>query len=58
MSAAGRQWLWPIALAAATLFGLLSALAGDHGIWRGLCWIALALPLLTIAWCASAARRR
>ncbi|UYO43148.1 hypothetical protein KQX63_17405 [Rhodopseudomonas palustris] len=48
MSALRRQWLWPIVLALSTVFGLLAALIGEGGIWRSLCWIALALPLGTI----------
>ncbi|MFL9499056.1 hypothetical protein ACJMQP_03260 [Rhodopseudomonas palustris] len=48
MSALRRQWLWPIVLALSTLFGLLAALIGEGGIWRALCWVALALPLGTI----------
>ena len=44
-----RQWSWPIALAVLTVFGLLSALLGEGGIWWGLSWAALAIPLLVIA---------
>ncbi len=44
-----RQWSWPIGLAELTIFGLLSALLGEGGIWRGLAWAALAIPLLVIA---------
>ncbi|MGX7741095.1 hypothetical protein [Rhodopseudomonas parapalustris] len=51
MSALRRQWLWPLALAASTVFGLLSALIGEGGLWWLLCWGALALPLVTIALC-------
>ncbi|NEW88695.1 MULTISPECIES: hypothetical protein [Rhodopseudomonas] len=51
MSALRRQWLWPIALAASTLIGLLAALIGEGGVWRSLCWVALGLPLATIAVC-------
>lgn len=43
------QWGWPIGLAALTLFGLLSALIGEGGIWWRLSWAALAAPLLVIA---------
>jgi hypothetical protein len=43
------QWGWPIGLAVLTLFGLLSALIGDGGIWWWLSWAALAVPLLVIA---------
>jgi hypothetical protein len=38
-----------IVLAVITLFGLLSALLGD-GIWDGLSWVALTIPLVVIAW--------
>jgi hypothetical protein len=41
-------WRWPIGLALLTLFGLLSALLGQHGIWHGLSWAALAIPLAVI----------
>lgn len=41
-----RQWGWPAVLAVLTMFGLLSALLGQGGIWWVLSWIALALPLL------------
>ncbi|WP_022720209.1 hypothetical protein [Rhodopseudomonas sp. B29] len=58
MSTLRRQWQWPIALAGATVFGLLSALIGEGGVWWSLCWIALASPLVAIAWCVAAARRR
>ncbi|WP_206239605.1 hypothetical protein [Novosphingobium terrae] len=47
-SAFARQWSWPIALAVLTCFGLLSALIGEGGLWWGLSWIALAMPLLVI----------
>lgn len=41
-----RQWGWPLGLALLTLFGLLSALLGQGGVWWVLSWIALGLPLL------------
>ena len=41
-------WYWPPVLAGLTLFGLLSALLGEGGVWWVLSWIALAVPLLTI----------
>ncbi|WBO23891.1 hypothetical protein [Sphingomonas abietis] len=44
-----RRWSWPICLAALTVFGLLSALLGEGGIWWWLSWAALAIPLLVIA---------
>ncbi len=46
--AALRPWRWPVMLAALTLFGLLSALLGQHGVWHWLSWIALAIPLAVI----------
>ncbi len=45
----GRQWGWPIGLALLITFGLLSALLGEGGIWWPLSWLALAIPLLTLA---------
>jgi dolichyl-phosphate-mannose--protein O-mannosyl transferase len=47
-----RIWRWPAALAGLTLFGLLSALLGQTGIWWALSWIALSIPLVVIAFCA------
>ncbi|RTL52872.1 MAG: hypothetical protein EKK40_06900 [Bradyrhizobiaceae bacterium] len=44
-------WRWPAALAALVMFGLLSALLGQGGIWWPLSWIALAVPLAVIAVC-------
>lgn len=54
MKARGRQTLWrmfgwPIAIAAASLIGLVSALAGD-GIEDVVAWIGLALPIVAVAW--------
>jgi hypothetical protein len=44
-----RVWRWPGALATLTVFGLLSALLGQGGIWWVLSWIALSMPLVTAA---------
>ena len=44
-------WRWPLVLAGLTLFGLLSALLGEGGVWWVLSWIALAVPLLAIVYC-------
>jgi len=41
----GRIWRWPALLAMLIIFGLLSALLGQGGIWWALSWIALAIPL-------------
>jgi len=48
-----RLWRWPLVLAALTLFGLLSALLGEGGVWWGLSWIALTTPLLVIVCCVA-----
>lgn len=50
-------WRWPLLLAALIAFGLLSALLGQGGIWWGLSWIALAVPLLLIIVCIARRRR-
>jgi len=51
-------WRWPLVLATATMFGLLSALLGEGGLWWALSWIALAAPLLAIVLCLARAGRR
>jgi len=53
-----RIWRWPFALALLTLFGLLSALLGQEGLWWALSWVALAIPLLVIALAWPKARAR
>ncbi|HWB50402.1 MAG TPA: hypothetical protein VG651_14925 [Stellaceae bacterium] len=45
------MWGWPLSLAALSLFGLLSALLGQGGVWWLLSWIALAVPLIVILRC-------
>jgi hypothetical protein len=40
----------PALLALATVFGLLSALLGQGGVWHVLAWIALCIPLTILAW--------
>jgi hypothetical protein len=49
-------WRWPAFLAALTIFGLLSALLGEGGVWWGLSWATLAVPLLVIAICLTRKR--
>jgi uncharacterized membrane protein YbaN (DUF454 family) len=44
-------WRWPALLAALSIFGLLSALLGQTGIWLPLSWIALTVPLAVAAIC-------
>jgi hypothetical protein len=53
----GRVWRWPAVLAMLTVFGLLSALIGQGGIWWALSWVALATPLAVILCCIKARRR-
>lgn len=48
-------WRWPIALGVLTLFGLLSALLGQHGVWLALSWAALSVPLLVSVVCLARA---
>jgi hypothetical protein len=56
MSAAQRSitqiFLAPAVIAAVTAFGLTSALLGD-GIWDQASWLALAVPLVVIAFYVS-----
>jgi hypothetical protein len=40
----------PALLALVTVFGLLSALLGQGGVWHVLAWIALSLPLGVLVW--------
>jgi len=51
-------WPWPIALGLLTIFGLLSALLGQHGIWLPLSWAALSIPLIVTLACLIRAWRR
>lgn len=59
MNAYRRSWMiwrWPGYLAALTVFGLLSALLGQGGVWWAMSWIALAIPLVVIAICVQRSR--
>lgn len=56
MSGQGGVWRWPLVLAAVTVFGLLAALLGEHGIWLILSWLSLATPLVVIGYCVCRAR--
>jgi hypothetical protein len=47
----GLIWRWPALLAALSIFGLLSALLGQTGVWLPLSWVALAAPLAVAAIC-------
>ncbi len=46
-----RVWGYPSLIAVLSLFGLLSALLGQTGIWRIFSWIALSIPLAVILNC-------
>ncbi len=51
-------WRWPVILATLTMFGLLSALLGQDGIWLWASWIALLAPLGVIVLCLARSRLR
>lgn len=51
-------WAWPVVLGGLTLFGLMSALLGQHGIWLVLSWISLSTPLAVMTLCLIRAWRR
>ena len=58
----GRQSLgaifWiPAIIAAVSCAGLLSALIGD-GVWDGLSWLTLSIPIVVAVWFAALRRRR
>jgi hypothetical protein len=44
-------WRWPLLMAVLTVVGLVSALLGEGGVWWGLSWAALAIPLVVMAAC-------
>lgn len=44
-------WCWPLLLSVVTLFGLLAALLGEGGVWWGLSWVALTIPLAAMVFC-------
>ncbi|MDE1146447.1 MAG: hypothetical protein PW843_07465 [Azospirillaceae bacterium] len=52
-----QVWAWPVALGVLTVFGLLSALLGEHGVWWVLSWVTLAAPLVVIVASLLRARR-
>jgi membrane protein implicated in regulation of membrane protease activity len=49
MKTARQIWAMPIVFGVATVVGLLSALLGD-GKWDTVSVVALAVPVLAIAW--------
>ncbi len=50
-------WRWPLLLAVLVVFGLLSALLGQGGVWWVASWVALAIPLVLIVVCIARRRR-
>lgn len=42
-------WGTPLLLALLTLFGLVAALVGT-GLWHGLAWLALTVPVVACVW--------
>ena len=50
-------WRWPAALAVLTVFGLLSALLGQGGVWWWLSWVALGTLLAAILYFVLTRRR-
>lgn len=48
-SSIGKVYRPVVIIAVITLLGLLLALCGD-GIWDGMAWIALVIPLGTVCW--------
>ncbi|CAI4030288.1 hypothetical protein DNFV4_00716 [Nitrospira tepida] len=46
---AGQVWGMPVALAAVSAVGLISALLGD-GVWDALSWLALGTPIAVSLW--------
>ena len=47
-----KVWRAPLALAALTLFGLVSALLGEEEVWKALAWISLGVPVAVGLWLA------
>jgi hypothetical protein len=50
-------WRWPLLLAVLVVFGLLSALLGQGGVWWVASWVTLAIPLVLIVVCIARRRR-
>ena len=46
-----KVWGAPLLLSVLSIFGLLAALLGT-GLWHWLSWIALAIPIVVMAWYA------
>jgi hypothetical protein len=47
-----KVWLIPILLFALSVVGLLSALLGEHLVWKALAWLTLAVPVAVSLWYA------
>ncbi|AMN39398.1 hypothetical protein [Rhodoplanes sp. Z2-YC6860] len=53
----GAIFVVPAILAMLSGIGLISALLGD-GMWDGLSWLALSVPIVVVIWFALLRRRR
>lgn len=51
-SAFRKVWGAPLLLSVLTLIGLLSALLGEHAVWKTAGWLSLAVPVATGLWLA------
>jgi hypothetical protein len=45
-----RVWAIPTVLAVITVLGLLSALLGEHWVWKACAWTLLTVPVATSCW--------
>ena len=52
----GTIFLVPAILAALSCAGLVSALVGD-GVWDGLSWLTLSVPIAVAVWCVFRRRK-
>lgn len=48
----GNVWRIPLVLATLTLSGLMSALLGEHEVWKTMSWLALGVPIAIGLWLA------
>ncbi|ULU24084.1 hypothetical protein [Dyella terrae] len=47
-----KVWGVPLLLSALTLIGLLSALLGEHVVWKTMGWLSLTVPVAAGLWLA------
>ncbi len=52
-----KVWSIPIVLSALSIVGLLSALLGEHWVWKALAWLTLAVPVAVSLWYAGLRRQ-